>query len=117
MRNSSFHTNTMVSISKFSWNSLYSIDERVELTTLSESDSVVNSTLSSMETFDFWQFDFPHYTTGHCWIDRHGSRTLRPGEAKSLLNMASVNHKTSARHSRAICDANKIVVNRLFDRR
>ena len=31
-----------------------------------------------------------------------------------FLNMASVHHKTSARHSRAICDANKIAVNRLF---
>ena len=29
--------------------------------------------------------------------------------------MAPVHHKTSARHSRAICDANKIVVTRLYD--
>ena len=32
-----------------------------------------------------------------------------------FLNMAPVHHKTLARHSRAICDANKIVVNLLFD--
>ena len=91
------------------------LHQTVMETFCTESDSVVNSTVS--RRVDFWQCDFPHYATGHCWIDRHGSGTLRTGEATSLLNMASVNHKTSASHSRAICDANKIVVNRLFDRR
>ena len=32
-----------------------------------------------------------------------------------FLDMGSIHHNTSARHSRAICDANKIVVTRLFD--
>ena len=91
------------------------LHQTVMETFCTECDSVINSTVS--RRVDFWQCDFLHGMVCCCRVYRHGSGTLRTGEATSLLDMAPVHHKTSARHSRAICNANKIVVNRLFDRR
>ena len=98
------------------------IDRRLGLVAAMETfctgcNTVVNSTLSSDRIEGSTSGNMPFFTVRQAIVGSIDMGVGHSGLVKlcRLLDMAPVHHKTFARHSRAICDANKMVVTGLFD--